>query len=88
MFVDYASTAILTPKNVDADKINDIAISLLQGESYELLSVDSILQEDTDIEIQHFPVEYLNTINPTGMPPHKLILKIGAPIIYEIWISK
>ncbi|CAG8440472.1 17890_t:CDS:2 [Cetraspora pellucida] len=28
-----------------------------------------------------YPVEYLNSLNPTGMPPSKLTLKVGCPVI-------
>ncbi|KAF0765218.1 Uncharacterized protein FWK35_00008110 [Aphis craccivora] len=29
----------------------------------------------------HFPVEFINSLKPSGVPPQKLILKIGIPII-------
>ncbi len=42
------------------------------------LSADSVL-DDTDAFL--YPTEFLNTILPSGLPPHKLKLKIGAPIM-------
>ncbi len=41
-------------------------------------SVDTVLEKEDAV---HFPIEFLNSLTPTGVPPHKLILKIGAPII-------
>ena len=29
-----------------------------------------------------YPVEVLNILNPCGMPPHKLVLKEGAPVVF------
>ena len=29
-----------------------------------------------------YPVEVLNVLNPCGMPPHKLVLKEGAPVVF------
>ena len=34
-------------------------------------------QEDAE----HYPQEFLNSLNPTGLPPHSLKLKTGTPII-------
>ena len=34
--------------------------------------------ENTDAD---FPVEFLNTIVMSGLPPHKLILKLGMPVM-------
>ena len=28
------------------------------------------------------PVELLNTLLPSGLPPHKLVLKVGAPVVF------
>ena len=29
-----------------------------------------------------YPVEVLNIFNPCGMPPRKLVLKEGAPVVF------
>ena len=52
----------------------------MPGESTKFLSVDSVVDDDQQIQ-NHFPVEFLNTLTPSGTPPHKLVLKIGAPVI-------
>lgn len=44
----------------------------------EYKSFDSVIQSD---DAAHYPLEFLNTLNPSGLPLHKLILKIGAPIM-------
>ena len=42
-----------------------------------LLTADSV-EEQMGAAV---PVEYLNTLLPSGVPPHRLTLKIGAPIM-------
>jgi len=41
----------------------------------EYISVNSVLQVDD------YPVEFLNFLNPPGFPSHLLTLKVGTPII-------
>ncbi|XP_030058284.1 uncharacterized protein LOC115469629 [Microcaecilia unicolor] len=71
---------ILCPKNTHADKINNNVLNILKGNTKTYLSTDSI--NDSTEEEQHlYPVEFLHQQTPTGLPPHKLDLKIGAIVI-------
>lgn len=72
--------AILTPKNADVDNINEQIINNFPGDEYIYLSADSV--EDNNLVNQNlYSSKFLNTLTPSGMPPHKLILKVGVPII-------
>ncbi len=71
--------AILTPKNVDVYAINTIIMNQFPGEAIEYFSADTI-EEQTNSEHQ-YPMEFLNSLTIGGLPPHKLSLKIGSPII-------
>ena len=53
----------------------------MQGNELTFHSADSIMREGgVDSEFE-YPVEYLNSINLSGMPLAKLKLKIGAPVM-------
>ncbi|XP_065640379.1 uncharacterized protein LOC100208098 [Hydra vulgaris] len=77
---DYAKRAILTPNNVDSLAINEEVLDRLPGVVKVYLSADSI-ETDYLNEINNFPVEFLNSLTPSGMPVHCLKLKIGAVIM-------
>lgn len=69
---------ILTPKNDDVDKINEIIINSFPGASMVYLSADSV----TETSQQHiYPTEFLNSLNLSGIPPHRLTLKPESPIM-------
>ncbi len=70
--------AILAPRNDTVDGVNRLLLDKVPGEKYIFYSNDSV--HDVD-EAVHFPTEFLNSLQPTGIPPHKLILKIGAPVM-------
>jgi hypothetical protein len=45
-------------------------------------SAGSIIDaDDIDTAISTFPVEYLHTLHPSGMPSHILQLKVGMPLV-------
>lgn len=77
-----ADRAILTPKNDDALKINEDVLLRIKTEAKTYYSVDSIQDDQENID-EHavYPIEFLNSITPGGMPPHQLNLKIGAVVI-------
>ncbi|UYV83388.1 hypothetical protein LAZ67_23000846 [Cordylochernes scorpioides] len=71
--------AILCPKNYDVHNMNDQVMDLIVGDYHTYLSDDSVVS-DSDEERNNFPVEFLNSVTPSGMPPHRLRLKIGCII--------
>ena len=70
--------AILAPLNSIVNSINQQMTHKFAGESVVYRSVDTAISED---EANHFPVELLNSIDVSGLPPHTLCLKVVIPII-------
>ncbi len=70
--------AILAPRNKEVSLINVMVLSYLPGAQVNFLSAD--FAEDTKVA-NTYPSEFLNTLEISGMPSHKLLLKIGAPVI-------
>ncbi|GJV37430.1 DNA helicase, partial [Tanacetum coccineum] len=74
--------AIVCPKNETADMINSKVLEMVQGETTTYLSHDEAIpleRDGADTEML-YPVEHLNTLKFPGFPPHRLELKIGAPV--------
>nr|GEU35587.1 hypothetical protein [Tanacetum cinerariifolium] len=74
---DIVSRAILSTKNKHADSINNELIDRFLGEEKVYYSFDEA-EDDTH---NFYPLEFLNSLNVTGFPPHCLRLKIGCLII-------
>ncbi|XP_027082486.1 uncharacterized protein [Coffea arabica] len=68
---------ILTPKNTCVDDINEMMIDRFPGEPFVYMSTDRTINERDQSDYEDF----LNSLNPKGLPPHKLVLKEGCPII-------
>lgn len=69
---------ILAPTNEQVEKIHTVILPKIRSEFQVYYSVDTMVESD---HIIHYPTEFLNSLNPSGIPPHKLILKVGSPII-------
>ena len=75
---DYITSHIMmSPKNETTGHINDYVMSQLPGEAHVLLSADSVEPNQAAL----YPTEFLNSITPTGLPPHRLLLREFASII-------
>ena len=77
---DRTYSVILTQKNEISLKLNDEILKRMPGQEHVFFSYDNTLC-DNEEESQNYPSEFLNSITPTGMPPHKLILKVGATVM-------
>ena len=75
--------AILAPTNEIFDKVNEHVLSIFPGEERLYLSSDSISKFNSNYGSNNdaFSIEFLNSIRASGVPNHKLLLKVSAPII-------
>lgn len=72
----YHNKVIFSPKNVDVLDISNTILLRIQGVSKEYLGVDTaknVVNESLDV---YLPIEFLNTLTPNGLPPHKHLLKV------------
>ena len=74
---------ILCSRNDDVDDINNTILEKFPGEAKVFHGADSIPNNHGNGQegILMYPVEYLNSINCSGLPLAKLTLKIGCPIM-------
>ncbi|XP_071674428.1 uncharacterized protein [Lolium perenne] len=75
--------AILSPTNDVCNEINDVMISMFPGEQREYLSCDSVSnvsEKFNDIDAI-YQVDLLNSIKINNFPEHKLVVKVGVPIM-------
>ena len=73
-----SSRAILTTTNEMVDRINDICLDEMPGEKIILASGDSTVDPN---DATHYQVEYINTLQASGLPSHKLTLKKNAVVM-------
>ena len=75
--------AILSPTMEVVDQINDYMLSIIPGEPVEYYSSDSVCKTDSGEQAIEdlYDTEFLNTIKCSGLPKHKLMLKVGVPIM-------
>ncbi|XP_026400441.1 ATP-dependent DNA helicase PIF1-like [Papaver somniferum] len=77
---ELTNKMILTARNDDVNEINVEALNFLDGDTHTYLAVD-MLTPDESGRIPPISNEFLQNLNPQGMPLFKLQLKVGCPII-------
>ena len=73
-------SVILTPTNETALRVNDLILERINGGEVVSVSADSVECEDSGDEFR-YEIEYLNSLNFTGLPPHRLHLKIDCAVM-------
>ncbi|GAU33275.1 hypothetical protein TSUD_279490 [Trifolium subterraneum] len=79
----FRDRAILTPKNSIVDAVNDHILDLIPGDEKVYLSYDSPCSSSSNVDTPddvHTP-KFLNIIVTSGLPNHKLRLKVGVPVM-------
>ncbi|XP_052621047.1 uncharacterized protein LOC111921783 [Lactuca sativa] len=80
----FQERAILAPKNEVVQEINERLLKLFLGAQQEYLSSDSLSHADfvhDNIDETLYSPDVLNGLRPSGMPIHKLVLKVGVPVM-------
>jgi hypothetical protein len=80
----FSERTILSTLNAEVDALNAEVLGKFSGESQVFYSADSIPTSEQSGEedlMLNYPVEYLNSINCSGIPLSKLELKEGCPIM-------
>ncbi|KAK9062537.1 hypothetical protein SSX86_019724 [Deinandra increscens subsp. villosa] len=80
----YKERAILAPTNEVVDEINCHLLSMFPGEAKEYLSSDSICESEDlhdGFDQSLYSPDVLNGLKISGLPNHKLVLKVGVPVM-------
>ncbi len=68
-------------RNDTVAALNDYILQQMHGDVQTYNSMDTADVNDSVEGHDELPVEYLQSLNPAGLPPARLQLKLGAPII-------
>jgi ATP-dependent DNA helicase PIF1 len=78
----------LAPKNIDVDEINNVIPELLSEKLHTYLSTNSLTPTIKGVSAAAgvsmdslYLVEFLNTLQFSGIANHKLKLQVGVPIL-------
>ncbi|XP_058789100.1 uncharacterized protein LOC131663051 [Phymastichus coffea] len=79
---EMSSCAILSARNEDVDKINIQITNLLDPTNERLYTaIDSVVNNNNGEMDEIIMPEYLNSLNPSCLPPYKLNLKINCIVM-------
>ncbi|XP_058752595.1 uncharacterized protein LOC131625781 [Vicia villosa] len=82
--VEFLQGKVILASTIEVvDKINNYVLDLLPGEEKEFLSFDSIDRTDTSYNEAYevLTPEFLSKLRTSGLPNHKIKLKVGTPIM-------
>jgi ATP-dependent DNA helicase PIF1 len=74
----FVGRAILAPTNKRVDSINYEITKMMPGKAFPLYSSDVL---DNPSDMFRYNIEYMNTLNPSGLPRHQLLMKTGIPLM-------
>ncbi|KEH38036.1 PIF1-like helicase [Medicago truncatula] len=79
----FQERGILAPTLDSVEHVNEYMMSLIPGEEKEYLNSDSVCRsgENSDVQSEWFTTEFLNGIKSSGIPNHRLKLKVGCPVM-------
>ena len=84
----FHDRAILAARNGDVNRINHNVLRMLGGTETILFSADKVVTESgADASTAQYPVELLRSLDAPGLPPGKLHIKIGCPLILLVNLS-
>lgn len=89
MCTNFTNRIILSPKNVNVSHINERVLDKFPGEKIacEGVSTAKLPGDDDDTGDQNedallrYPPEYLEGLNPQGLPPHTINIKAGCIVM-------
>ncbi|XP_076898827.1 uncharacterized protein LOC143552505 [Bidens hawaiensis] len=87
----FQERALLAPLNDVVQEINDHILAYFPGQKMEYLSSDSIDEVESvseDFDPTLYSPDFLNGIKMFGMPNHRLLLKVGVPVMLLRNINK
>jgi PIF1-like helicase/Helitron helicase-like domain at N-terminus len=77
----FQGRAILSPLNTTVTELNLTILDRFPGAIRTYNSVDSADVNEESPELHQFPAEMLQSINLASLPPSRLSLKIGVPVM-------
>ena len=77
----FRERAILTPTNAVADEWNAAILQSLDPGTHVTYTSSDSIDAATDQDNVLWPMDFLNSLTPSGMPPHELTLAPGALIM-------
>jgi len=77
----FANRCILAFHNDTVNQYNTAVLDKLPGEAQTFYSIDTSDANEEDPNFAQHPAEYLQSLNCSGLPPSRLILKVGSLVM-------